>query len=310
MSDITFPYPPEFQHTSQAPAGAAPAPVMVSAPVVMAPQGVEHLPAPVQTEQAALVAAEPAVDPVSAALVLEATVEHQDNSFLSTPRTMEGAQKLAEYLAPSNIVPAAIRNRPADVFCVLARAASVGLNWSQAFSSIHIIPNPKNGDVTLSMSVAAKAAICIQYGHWDVTVDMQQGRAVARGTRYGHGARPEQHMEVEYTAYEASLMGRMGRDENSGVFYGLKTWESRWPQMLKVRALGRLLDALFPDKIGGFVNKEELEDEAERAIASADKAPKARRTSRPKATPQQTTALTSLEDCLIDDEAEATTESI
>lgn len=186
------------------------------------------------------------------------------NGFVELPKTFEECKALAEYVSKSALVPAAIRNRPESVFFIIARAAVLGISWPNIFSTFFVLAD-KNGNVNMGMYVKAKAAMCAKFGKWEVEVNCQKGDATARGVRFDNG----HSLNITYSAYEARLMGRLDLDSN-GVVIGIGTWRSHWPDMMKTRALGRLLDALFPDIIGGFISKEDFDDRAYSEMLEAE----------------------------------------
>ena len=236
---------PQVQASQSAPTPApAPAPVRESMPVQ----------APVQTQPQTMPASEPVASKVSSAANSDKFVSQFKNGFVSLPESIEECQAFAKYISASPLVPACIRNKPEAVYMLLARAVANGISWANMFSTLFVIGD-KNGNVTVGMYVNAKAAMCQSKGQWEVNIDFQTGDATAKGKRYDSG----QEISVTYSAYEASLTGKLKRDAN-GAILGNGVWGAHWPDMMKKRALGRLLDALFPDVVGGFVSKEDYDD--------------------------------------------------
>ncbi len=177
------------------------------------------------------------------------------------PATLAEAKALAHDLSYSGFVPACIRStatvdHTADVFIVLAKAQSLGLSFAEAFSAIYILPS-KSGDLRMGMYVRTKEGLCKPYGRWTVDINPSTGDAIAKGVRY----ETNEERSIVYSAYEAAQRGVLGHDKN-GQIIGLGNWAGKWMDMMRARATGRLLDALFPDIIGGFITKEELDDEA------------------------------------------------
>ena len=172
------------------------------------------------------------------------------------PDTREGLWDLAEQLKDSHFVPSCIRTKTADVFLVLAKAQTLGLSFVDAFSSIYVLPNSKTGDCKMGLYVKTKEGVCKPYGKWTVKVDPNTGDTEARGTR--HDTNEEQ--VVIYSAYEACMRGTLKVD-GPGRIVGLGNWAGKWMDMMRARAKGRLLDALFPDIVGGYVTLEEFDDE-------------------------------------------------
>ena len=178
------------------------------------------------------------------------------------PQTTEGLIELAKFVGRSGFVPAAIRttdmvDHTADVFMMLAKAQSMGISFVDTFSQIFVLPNTKTGDLRMGLYVKAKEGMCKPYGKWSVELNPLSADAIATGTRYDTGEK----RTIVYTAYEAGQRGVLKHDA-SGQFVGQGNWAGKWMDMMKARAVGRLLDALFPDILGGFVTKEEFDDEA------------------------------------------------
>lgn len=181
------------------------------------------------------------------------------NGFTMVPQTGKEAMELATILSRSLLVPEAVRttttvDHTADVFLLLSLGTQYGMTPAQALQGLYVI----NGRV--SMYVATKRAMCYPYGDFDVMLDMsnpQEPKAVAKGVRFD---RPQFEKQAVYSCWDAQLRGKMVQDAN-GMWQGKGgTWAQNWPDMLQARALGRLLDKLFPDIVGGFAGAEELED--------------------------------------------------
>lgn len=184
---------------------------------------------------------------------VQANEPKEHYSILNLPNTYEGCWELAERLSKSAICPVAARN-PADVFVMLAKAEALGMAWPEAFTNFYVMPNAKTGEIKLCMYVKTKEGVCRKYGSWQCEVDLMKGEARAWGKRYSDGVT----MEVTFSGFDASLRGRLKRE--NGQVIGVGPWADKWPDMLQVRAIGRLLDRLFPDVIGGFTSYEEMTD--------------------------------------------------
>lgn len=179
------------------------------------------------------------------------------NGFTKLPDSIEDAQKLAKFLSKSSLVSPEIRSteiadHSADVFLVIALGASLGMTPAQALTNITVTKGRP------TMYVSAKAGLCSKYGTFDTVLNVnEKGVLVATAT----GTRNGRTMSVQYTSEDAMLAGLMKFDTNSNSWIGCRmAWIGSYPTMLKKRALGRLLDALFPDVVGGFVDKESSEE--------------------------------------------------
>lgn len=175
------------------------------------------------------------------------------SQVLTLPNTYEGVWALAERMAKCDFCPPQVRS-PENVFYMIVKAASLGLPWTAAFTDFYVIPAGK-GAPRIGMYVHTKESLCRKYGVWSVKCDKATGIATAVGMRYSDGARDQ----VVFDGWDAALRGRLGHDEHGNII-GLGTWADKWPDMLMTRAVGRLLDRLFADVIGGVTSVEELND--------------------------------------------------
>ena len=190
-----------------------------------------------------------------------------ENGFTKLPETIKEAQELAKFLSKSTLVSAEIRSteiadHSADVFMVIALGASLGMTPAQSLTNITVT----RGRPT--MYVSAKAGLCAKYGTFDTKLENVNGIWVATAT----GTRKGRTMSVQYTSEDAMLQGLMKFDANSNSWIGVKgAWTGSYPVMLQKRALGRLLDALFADVVGGFADKESAEEISENAESEREK---------------------------------------
>ena len=190
-----------------------------------------------------------------------------ENGFTKLPETIKEAQELAKFLSKSTLVSAEIRSteiadHSADVFMVIALGASLGMTPAQSLTNITVT----RGRPT--MYVSAKAGLCAKYGTFDTKLENVNGIWVATAT----GKRKGRTMSVQYTSEDAMLKGLMKFDANSNSWVGVKgAWIGSYPVMKKKRALGRLLDALFADVVGGFADKESAEEISENAEPEIEK---------------------------------------
>ena len=190
-----------------------------------------------------------------------------ENGFTKLPETITEAQELAKFLSKSSLVSAEIRSteiadHSADVFMVIALGASLGMTPAQSLTNITVT----RGRPT--MYVSAKAGLCAKYGTFDTKLENVNGIWIATAT----GRRKGRTMSVQYTSEDAMLQGLMKFDANSNSWIGVKgAWTGSYPVMLQKRALGRLLDALFADVVGGFADKESTEEISENAEPEIDK---------------------------------------
>lgn len=264
---------------SIAPATPAPAPipaVTTAEPVTPAPVPIieevkapmiEDVP-PMSDEDLLNIGAEIKENNINSDVFVETLLNSKgENGFTKLPETIKEAQELAKFLSKSTLVSAEIRSteiadHSADVFMVIALGASLGMTPAQSLTNITVT----RGRPT--MYVSAKAGLCAKYGTFDTKLENVNGIWVATAT----GTRKGRTMSVQYTSEDAMLQGLMKFDANSNSWIGVKgAWSGSYPVMLQKRALGRLLDRLFADVVGGFADKESTEEISENAEPEIEK---------------------------------------
>ena len=263
--------------TPEAPVAPSPAPipaVTTAEPVTPAPiieevkaPMIEDVP-PMSDEDLLNIGAEIKENNINSDVFVETLLNSKgENGFTKLPETIKEAQELAKFLSKSTLVSAEIRSteiadHSADVFMVIALGASLGMTPAQSLTNITVT----RGRPT--MYVSAKAGLCAKYGTFDTKLENVNGIWVATAT----GKRKGRTMSVQYTSEDAMLQGLMKFDANSNSWVGVKgAWIGSYPVMLQKRALGRLLDALFADVVGGFSDKESAEEISENAEPEIEK---------------------------------------
>ena len=263
--------------TPEAPATPAPAPAPIPAVTTAETVAPSSIPAPapmiedvppMSDEDLLNIGAEIKENNINSDVFVETLLNSKgENGFTKLPETIKEAQELAKFLSKSTLVSAEIRSteiadHSADVFMVIALGASLGMTPAQSLTNITVT----RGRPT--MYVSAKAGLCAKYGTFDTKLENVNGIwvATASGTRKGRT------MSVQYTSEDAMLQGLMKFDANSNSWIGVKgAWTGSYPVMLRKRALGRLLDALFADVVGGFADKESTEEISENAEPEIEK---------------------------------------
>ena len=254
--------------TTSEPVGLAVAPTGVITPSVLAPAPIIEDVPPMSDEDLLNIGAEIKENNINSDVFVETLLNSKgENGFTKLPETIKEAQELAKFLSKSTLVSAEIRSteiadHSADVFMVIALGASLGMTPAQSLTNITVT----RGRPT--MYVSAKAGLCAKYGTFDTKLENVNGIWVATAT----GTRKGRTMSVQYTSEDAMLQGLMKFDANSNSWIGVKgAWTGSYPVMLQKRALGRLLDRLFADVVGGFADKESTEEISENAEPETEK---------------------------------------
>jgi hypothetical protein len=163
-----------------------------------------------------------------------------------TPRSFTEARDMAEFLAKSELIPAAFRGKPADILVAAGMGAALGLSMMQALQSIYVVQGRP------ALYVAAALGIVRAQGQLEsLEVHSDESQATATVTRVGG-----ETMSATFTFDQAQ---RMNLTRNP-------SWQAQRTWMLETRALGRVLHRLFPDLLRGLG----LVDPAGRAVEMPD----------------------------------------
>jgi hypothetical protein len=157
---------------------------------------------------------------------------------------MKNIAALAVTLAGAAAVPRALQGKPNDVFQVLLTARDLGVALTTAMREFHVI----DGRVTLSPKV--KLAMVNERGAregWAIWPDPDNDELSA--TWYATRAdRPGLTFHSTFTLQQAKLAKLEGKDN----------WKSYPQRMVSWRALGYLLDDVFPEVATGIYSPDEL----------------------------------------------------
>lgn len=164
---------------------------------------------------------------------------------------MQGLAAMAVTLAAAEAVPAALRNKPNDVFQILLTARDLGIAVTTGIRELHVI----DGKVTVSPKL--KLAMVNERGRvegWAVWPDPANDavRAVWHATRRD---RPGVAFSYEFTMAEAK---NAGTGKGTGKLAEKDNWKNYPKRMLSWRALGYLLDDTFPEVGTGLYSPDEM----------------------------------------------------
>ncbi len=163
---------------------------------------------------------------------------------------MEAIAQMAVTLAAADAVPAALRRKPNDVFLVLCTARDLGVALTTAMREFHVI----EGKVTLSPKV--KLAMVRSSGLGRIWAD--PGNDAETATWYGE--RRDMPGVVQASTFTmAEAMNVPARERGANIKLGEKSnWKAYPKRMLSWRALGYLLDDVFPEVGTGLYSPDEL----------------------------------------------------
>ena len=155
-------------------------------------------------------------------------------------QVLADVQTLANFIAETDFVPKALRNRPAAIAACILTGRELGIGPMQSLKSIYMVQGIP------SLSAEYKRARALAAGH-DITIDETTAtRCIIRGRRAGS----DRWVTITWTMDMANRAKLAGKD----------IWRMYPQRMLQARASGELCDLLFPDASLGLATTEVLED--------------------------------------------------
>jgi len=151
-------------------------------------------------------------------------------------------------LARAGVIPDALRGKPNDLFAVLLTARDLGVALTTAIREFHVI----KGRVTLSPKV--RLAMVNQVGQtkgWEVWPDPGNNAEVATWHAIKNGR------AHRFTLTMAEMQDVIDL-ETKKALVDKQNWKSYGRNMLKWRALGYLLDEVFPEVGTGIYSPDEM----------------------------------------------------
>lgn len=168
-------------------------------------------------------------------------IERYDESRMSTLELAPKAWSLAQRVARTEFVPAALRGKPEAVLACFLAGHEVGVSPMQSLAKIHII------DGRPAMAAELMRAIVLRDGHELWIEESTSTSCTLGGQRKGS----ERETRVTWTLDDAQRAGLKGK----------QNWQKYPTAMLLARSTGALCRAIFPDVLAGIsYTVEELED--------------------------------------------------
>lgn len=194
-------------------------------------------------------------------------------SLVPSENEMANLGAMAATLAQARALPAALQDKPADVFLVLITARDLGVSLTTAIREFHVI----DGKVTLSPKVKL-AMIRAQklgkiYPHQPPRQVFEDGELRMRLCPCGSDAGPNDHERATWHAERHDEPGVLHtstftmeqarlvptREKGQNITLAEKSNWKAWPaRMLSWRALGYLEDDVFSEVGTGLYNPDEM----------------------------------------------------
>ncbi len=156
----------------------------------------------------------------------EVAIRHSD-----APTNLPDMMRLAEQLADSDVLPAHLRRKPANVLAVMFASRALDIPMWTAFQVMHIIEGKVALDATFQRAMVVRA------GHKFRVVERSDERAVVEITR--HDAEHAERSEFSWSEARAA-----GLDTK-------KTWKAYRKAMLVARATTQAIRDICPEVLFG-----------------------------------------------------------
>lgn len=173
--------------------------------------------------------------------------------------------ELAEQVAGTEFVPAALRGKPAAVTAAILFGRELDMPPMQALQQVHVIEGRP------SLSAEHLRAMVLAAGHI-LRVTGDGGQAIATGRRRLPDGSYDEPVTVEWNIRMAQAAGLTGK----------KNWQKHPRQMLKARATAELCRDLFPDVTHGLDAVEALQDDEDALAVAGSPSQDTKRVSRAK----------------------------
>ena len=151
---------------------------------------------------------------------------------VAVPSTWDASWRLAQRIAHTPFVPAALRGKPEAVLAAVLFGAELGLGPMQSLAQIHVIDGRPAAAPEMMRALIARA------GHRIDVLESVDDRVTLAGRRADTGA----EAKVTWTWADAQRAKLTGKSN----------WATYPRAMLLARATGELARMLFPDVIAGL----------------------------------------------------------
>jgi hypothetical protein len=161
---------------------------------------------------------------------------------------------LSKEIALSQLLPQALRNKPADVMAILLTGKELGLQPMQAIRGIHIISGKASMSADLMGALVKQSPVC----DFLTLVESTAKVATYRTKRKGEPG----ETAMSFTLEQAEAAKLLGNDN----------WKKYPEAMLRARCLASICRAVYPDVCLGIYDSDSGEVEETPTVASGEKA--------------------------------------
>lgn len=169
-------------------------------------------------------------------------MSNTESAITLVPRSATEAKDVASMLAPADLLPAALRKKPADVLAVVLTGAELGLGPMQSIRGIHLIEGKPSLSADLIAALVMRRGDVCEYLR---VVETSAKRCVYETKRRGHPT----PTSLTWTIDQAAAAGLAGRGN----------WAKYPDAMLRARCATAICRAVYPDLVGGLYDADELD---------------------------------------------------
>ncbi len=157
------------------------------------------------------------------------------------PENIPQAMELSKTLSVSNLLPVALRGKPADVLIILMTGRELGLQVMQSLRGLNVIEGrvAMSADMMVALAVR-KRDVCEFFR----MIESTDKRATYEAKRVG-----SEPVKISFTIEEAQRAGLTGKNN----------WKNYPPAMLRARAASALARVVFPDMFLGIYDPDEID---------------------------------------------------
>ncbi len=159
---------------------------------------------------------------------------------LFQPENASQAAKLASWLAKSNLLPTALRGKPADVLVTLITGHELGISPMQAVRGMHVIEGKAVASADLMGALVRRNREVCMYLRLAESDDQHATYETQR-------AGDPEATRMTYTIEQAAKAGLAGKDN----------WKKHPAAMLRARCLSAITRAVYPDMVLGVYDIDE-----------------------------------------------------
>jgi len=167
---------------------------------------------------------------------------HREAMPALIPHGFEEAERMAERLAKSALLPDHFRGKPADVFWAIAYGLEIGLSPVAALRAVYVVKGRPGlyADAMVAVVMASRKAVYFR------CIESTPTRAVFETQRAG-----DQPVRKAFTIDDA---------ERAGLTRQNTKYQTEPERMLEARAKSWLAKLVYPDVLHGIQSVEELSD--------------------------------------------------